>query len=238
MRIDVNANFNSGGLGAVPSDNPFVNVADAKGLIWANGLRNPWRCSFDRETYLLYCGDVGQDIMEEIDIITKGANYGWRKYEGTRFYDEGTELLGSGVHTPPIIAYLHTEASNAGYASVTGGYVVRGGKNPNLIGKYIFADIAGPTFLAQESPVGSGQWKHSKVGLICASTSPFPCDRGAILSFGEMLTGDIIFGDDDGNIFRFIEPVRCLNCRSLSQRQCRLRPDCRVNRRTRRCQPK
>ena len=90
LRIIVDANFANGGPGVAASDNPFVNVRGAKKMIWANGLRNPWRCSFDRETFIMYCGDVGQNAVEEVDIITKGGNYGWRKFEGNRPYEEST----------------------------------------------------------------------------------------------------------------------------------------------------
>ena len=237
LRIDVDTNAPIGGPGIAPADNPFINVEGALGMIWANGLRNPWRCSFDRDTFILYCGDVGQGIMEEISVITRGANYGWRRFEGTRVYNGDTALQGSPIHTPPIIAYTHSEVGAGGYASVIGGYVVRTDRDPRMENKYIFADLAGPLYIAQESPPNSGQWTKSRIETLCSS-SALPCTaRGSILSFGEMLNGDIVFGNDAGSIFRFVEPEKCPTkaptplrpCNVLSLRLCRRRRDCRVS---------
>ena len=101
--------------------------------IYAWGLRNPWRCSFDPVTGKLWAGDVGQGAWEEIDIIENGKNYGWRCYEGTHTYNT------SGCNYPeyifPVWEYSHSE----GY-SITGGYVYRGENVPELSGKYIYAD--------------------------------------------------------------------------------------------------
>lgn len=208
--MDVDANFETGGLAAIPSDNPFVGVSGAEGLIWANGLRNPWRCSFDTVTYIMYCGDVGQDRREEIDVIAKGANYGWRKFEGTLEYNADTVLDGSQTITFPIIEYDHSEVTSSGGSSVTGGYVVHSNRDRLIKETYIFADTAGALFVASESPRGSGQWSKARIGIQCANYSALGCtSQGAIESFGEMWNGDIVFGDSNGNVHRIRENVNC-----------------------------
>jgi glucose/arabinose dehydrogenase len=122
---------------AVPKDNPFVGNNAYAPEIWATGLRNPWRFSFDAPSGLLYAADVGQDLWEEIDVIEKGKNYGWRVREGLH------EL--HGVENPPafvdpIFEYEHGTKDKRFPASVTGGYVYRGKKIPALVGCYVFGD--------------------------------------------------------------------------------------------------
>ena len=117
----------------VPPDNPFVNQAGALPEIWCFGMRNPWRFSFDRQTGLLYCGDVGQDKWEEVDIIGKGKNYGWSAKEG--FHDFKPERA-AGPLTDPIKEYGHFNGDNC----IIGGYVYRGKEFPELQGIYIYGD--------------------------------------------------------------------------------------------------
>jgi len=132
---------------AVPRDNPFigttnfngvaVNAASVRTEFWAVGLRNPWRVSFDPDSGVLYCGDVGQDAREEIDVIVKGGNYGWAYREGTL---GGPKTAPAGfVSIPPIVQYSHGNGTNQGN-SVTGGVVYRGQKISQLYGVYVFAD--------------------------------------------------------------------------------------------------
>src|SRR5262245_55773378 len=117
LRIDVDRT--EGGRGyAIPADNPFVGRAGARGEVWAWGLRNVWRMSFDRDTGMLWAGDVGQDLWEEIDIIVRGANYGWNLREGMHPFRSGTSQV---PLVDPVVEYSHDEG-----ASVTGGYVYRG----------------------------------------------------------------------------------------------------------------
>ncbi len=134
LRIKVDKK-DAGKAYTVPSDNPFVGTKNAAPEIWAYGLRNPWRFSFDPLTKLLYAGDVGQNDREEIDIIIKGRNYGWNIMEGTictpgvnpNCKKQGLEL--------PILDYPRSEG-----ISVIGGYVYRGNLIPGLCGVYIYAD--------------------------------------------------------------------------------------------------
>jgi glucose/arabinose dehydrogenase len=142
LRIDVD----HGSPYAIPPDNPFVN-ATGNDEIYAVGFRNPWRMSFDPETGQLFVADVGQDKWEEIDIVEKGQNYGWRIMEGNHLYDPAAaQLLNINISdlTPPVIDYSHY----IGHC-IIGGYVYRGTQSPSLIGKYIFADWSDTFFQAR-----------------------------------------------------------------------------------------
>ena len=153
MRIDVDVT--SGPYG-IPKDNPFVNRKGARGEIWAYGLRNVWRMSFDRETGDFWAADVGQDYWEEVNLIVKGGNYGWRTREG---FHESLSSKSRAKITPskhnnpekflePVIEYPHTPAlatksqfNKHGHGlSITGGYVYRGKKIPALRGAYVYGD--------------------------------------------------------------------------------------------------
>lgn len=136
LRIDVNKAAN--GLPySIPEDNPFVKESTTRPEIFAYGLRNPWRFSFDKQTGRIWVGDVGQNALEEIDIVEKGGNYGWRVKEAGECYDPKNNCIEKGM-TDPVFQYSHT----SGDISVTGGYVYRGKKLPELQGKYIYADYA------------------------------------------------------------------------------------------------
>ncbi len=119
----------------VPADNPFVTDDGARGEIWAYGLRNPWRFSFDRDTGELWAGDVGQVESEEIDLIVKGGNYGWNYREGTRRFRRNWRVAGPFID--PVIEHGRGEAR-----SITGGYVYRGQSIPTLRGWYVYGDYA------------------------------------------------------------------------------------------------
>jgi glucose/arabinose dehydrogenase len=118
---------------AVPPDNPFAG-GGGRGEIFAYGMRNPWRFSFDRETGDLWVSDVGQDRYEEIDVVAKGANYGWNVMEGKHCYNAAACDMGG--LTLPIFEYGH----DAGACSITGGFVYRGSAFPELRGAYVYAD--------------------------------------------------------------------------------------------------
>ena len=133
LRIDVST-LDVTGSYAVPPDNPFVGVEGARPEIWAYGLRNPWRFSFDRETGELWAGDVGQNKLEEIDIITPGGNYGWNIMEGSSCFRDNR--CDRDEFVPPVAEY-----GRDGGCSVTGGYVYRGSRLPALVGAYLYGDF-------------------------------------------------------------------------------------------------
>lgn len=136
LRIDVN----NGNPYAIPADNPFVDNTTGKDEIWAYGLRNPWKFSFDPESKKLWIADVGQNKIEEINRAANnaaGLNYGWRCYEGKAVYNM-TNCPAETELTFPLATYSH---NNNNRASITGGYVYRGAAFADLKGKYIFADF-------------------------------------------------------------------------------------------------
>lgn len=182
LRIDVN----NGKTYTVPSDNPFVGRANVKPEIWAYGLRNTWRYSFDKATGQLFAGDVGQDKYEEVDIINKGGNYGWHITEATHCFAPATGCSFKGI-TMPIAEYSHHEG-----ISITGGYVYNGKQLSGFSGKYIFADWSGPMFYLQK--VGN-TWKRGK--LIITGTHPGDLK---ITSFGEDPLGELylVTNEDTG----------------------------------------
>jgi len=142
IRIDINHEKPY----SIPADNPFNS---GRKEIWCYGMRMPWRISFDTQTHQLFCGDVGQDKYEEVDILEKGKNYGWRAMEGFHVYD--TSLFTKNTdYALPIAEYPHPEG-----LSVTGGYVYRGNKFPAMQGLYLFGDWAFKLFYLQKSTGGS-----------------------------------------------------------------------------------
>jgi glucose/arabinose dehydrogenase len=170
---------------AIPQENPFVGRANAQGEIWAYGLRNPWRFSFDRCTGRLFSGDVGQNRLEEIDLIEKGKNYGWRTMEGSQCFDPPTLCNTQGLELP-IAEYDHSLG-----CSVTGGYVYRGTQYPALVGHYLFGDFCSGRIwsLAQAS---SSKWTMRQL-----IDSPF-----SISSFGEDEQGELYIAHYGGAIYR------------------------------------
>jgi glucose/arabinose dehydrogenase len=142
-------NINEGTPYSIPADNPFVGK-QGRAEIWAYGLRNPWRFSFDRKTGKLFCADVGQNLFEEIDIIERGKNYGWRAMEGNHVFD-------ASLKKEDMQAPIHDYPRSVGVC-VIGGFVYNGKKFPSLQGKYFFADWNGSIFyLNQET---GGEWKR------------------------------------------------------------------------------
>ena len=133
LRIDVSGT--SGNLAyRVPADNPFAGQQNARGEIWAYGLRNPWRFSFDTQTGTLWAGDVGQNTREEIDIVTRGGNYGWNIMEGADCRGGASGCNRDGL-IPPVIDY-----PTGADCSVTGGFVYRGNAIESLRGAYVYGD--------------------------------------------------------------------------------------------------
>ncbi|CAN5723240.1 hypothetical protein BH24ACI2_BH24ACI2_11950 [soil metagenome] len=173
LRITPDVSGNNNNLPyTIPADNPFVGVAGAD-EIYAVGLRNPFRWSFDRGgTRQLWAGDVGQNAIEEVDIITKGGNYGWRVYEGTQCTNNDPNLCNPNNFIPPIFQYSHP----GGRCSVTGGYIYRGTKGSLPNGAYTYADYCtGEIWI----------WQNNQQILLLDTTR-------FISSFGE---------DEDGEIY-------------------------------------
>lgn len=164
---------------AVPPDNPFVKQKNAKPEIWAYGLRNPWRFSFDRKTGKLFCADVGQNQWEEIDLIQKGKNYGWRVMEANHCYDPENNCNKTNLELP-IAEYKHDKG-----LSVTGGYVYHGKNVPAFTGKYIFGDWKGNLFFLEES---AGKWNLYDMAIEGKKNNDLDLN---INSFGEDEAGEI-----------------------------------------------
>jgi len=137
LRIDPRRGSGGAPYG-IPRSNPFVGRGGARGEIYSYGLRNPWRFSFDRTTGDLSIADVGQNDVEEVNFTRrgggKGANWGWRPFEGTRVNFSGEPAAGA---RPPVIEHSH----GSGFCSITGGYVVRDRSVPALTGRYLYGDI-------------------------------------------------------------------------------------------------
>lgn len=192
LRIDVD----KGQPYAVPPDNPFVGRRDARPEIWAYGFRNPWRCSFDMGgTKELFCGDVGQNSYEEVDLVRRGGNYGWRAKEGRHCFDyvnpdQHPRTCDDTGMTDPILEYnncnVHRECKGI---SVTGGHVYRGAHAP-WQGKYFFGDWS-RTFAVRDGHLfvatrGAGGWtmEDIKIGNVSGFNS-------YILGFGQDAAGEI-----------------------------------------------
>ena len=186
LRIDVDGGSPYG----VPSSNPFVGRSDARREIWAIGLRNPWRFSFDRETGDLWIADVGQGSWEEIDFQPRssigGENYGWRRMEGTHCFNPSTNCNQSGL-VLPVIEYNHS----GGACSVTGGHRYRGSRFPRLAGSYIYGDYCNGVIWGAV-PRTNGTWNPRE--LFNATFE--------ISSFGEDVNGEIYVVDHGGRIFQ------------------------------------
>lgn len=201
LRIDPLGASGPGGQYGIPADNPFAGVDGVRGEIWAWGLRNPWRFSFDRTSGRLFCADVGQGEIEEVNIIEKGGNYGWRNLEGTfvpAFSIDAPPLSGPAV--APIAQYAHPGVTKGEPPlpqfgiSITGGFLYRGTAIPEAQGGYIFGDYAqnfaspsGILLGLRES--GPGAWSLSQLDIEGGN----PISR-YIQTFGEDETGEIYLG--------------------------------------------
>jgi glucose/arabinose dehydrogenase len=186
LRIDVDRT--SGQLPyASPSDNPFFGPTAGRDEIFAYGLRNPWRFSFDRLTGELYAADVGQGVIEEIDVITLGGNYGWKVLEGTRCTGNGTVSCAAPGFIPPIFEYIHSN----GRCSITGGYVYRGTKGSLPFGSYIYGDYC-----------------TGEIFLLSGGAQQLLLDTNSnISSFGEDEAGEIYVVGLGGTVHRIKNPM-------------------------------
>ena len=196
LRIDVD-NPSDGKNYGIPADNPFVGNEDVLPEIWASGLRNPWRCSFDTGDGKLMCADVQQNSFEEVNIVEKGGNYGWRAMEATHCFDytkpdEHPAACETADFTLPVMEYNNCTAQPDGCKgiSVTGGYVYQG-EHEAWKGKYIFGDwsqsfaqMKGQVFVG--SPGDDGSWEMSETEV-----TNMEGDRPYVLAFGQDAEGEV-----------------------------------------------
>ncbi|XP_004613117.2 HHIP-like protein 2 [Sorex araneus] len=221
LRIDVNGG-SDGQRYRIPPDNPFISEPGAHPAIYAYGVRNMWRCAVDRgdpTTHQgqgrIFCGDVGQNRFEEVDIILKGGNYGWRAKEGFRCYDKKLCHNSSLDDILPIYAYDHTVGK-----SVTGGYVYRGCESPNLKGLYIFGDFMSGRLMALQEDKKTKKWKKQDICLGNPESCAFPglvsTSSKHIISFAEDEAGELYFlataypsaFAPRGSIYKLVDPSR------------------------------
>jgi len=191
LRIDVNGTQPY----AIPSSNPFVGNGSARPEVWAYGLRNPWRLSFDRANGDLYIGDVGQSRREEVDVGLSsrrgGENYGWNTTEGTLCFNPASGCSTAGL-TPPVIEY---QTGSNGSCAVTGGYVYRGCRLPGYQGTYFYGDYCAG--FVRSFRLVNGQATEPRDW-----TSALSGDIGSISAFGTDLDGEVYIVDYGGAIFR------------------------------------
>jgi glucose/arabinose dehydrogenase len=190
LRIDVDR----GDPYAIPADNPFRSIAGARAEIWAWGLRNPWRFSFDRTAGRLFIADVGQNAWEEVnavDAATGGLNYGWNVMEAAHCYPGGTGCDRSGL-VLPILEYSHGDG-----CSITGGHVYRGAAIPSIQGHYFYADYCRGWVrsfrLSGDQVVDRTEWPFGEIGQV--------------LSFGEDATGELYVlasSGGAGSVYRLV----------------------------------
>ena len=191
LRIDVDRK-DAGKNYAIPKDNPFVGTVidgkPARGEVWAYGFRNPWRMSFDRGTGELWVGDVGWELWELVHKVERAGNYGWSAVEGRQPVNSGWKLGPTPIQ-PPVIEIPHTDG-----ASMTGGYVYRGKKYPQLVGKYVFGDWVTKRIWAAEV-------KGTELVTLTEITPP----TVRVVAFGQDADGELYALDyDNGTVHAFV----------------------------------
>jgi glucose/arabinose dehydrogenase len=201
LRLDVDSHAASPPYHSSPPDNPFAGTAGAD-EIWALGLRNPWRFSFDRTTGDLFVADVGQNEREEVDLwpatASGGANFGWKIMEGSACYSRdacaaSAPVCGSAELALPILENLHADANCA----VIGGYRYRGHRLPALEGHYLFGDYCSGRLWAATGPGTSGTaW----------SREAFPFELPGLTTFGETRVGEIVLATQGGELYALERP--------------------------------
>ncbi|MEE9437884.1 MAG: PQQ-dependent sugar dehydrogenase [Saprospiraceae bacterium] len=195
LRIDVDTEDQAY---SVPTDNPFAFDDFTLDEIWSLGWRNPWRVAFDKQTGDFWAADVGQGVLEEVDLELSsapgGLNYGWKCYEGNDVFNN-SECGNSNEYVFPVFEYDHSQ----GQKSITGGFVYRGKRHPDLVGKYIFTDFI-------DSKVF---WLSTKVSDTEVTTERFeyssPSAPFRVSTFGESAIGELYFATfQDGEIWRVL----------------------------------
>jgi putative heme-binding domain-containing protein len=192
LRIDVDHQGEPGGVSprrnyAVPKDNPFVGMKGARPEVWAYGFRNPWRMSFDRQTGELFVGDVGWELWEMVHKIEKGGNYGWAAMEGPQ--PVKPDKVGPTPIRPALIELPHTIA-----CSVTGGYVYRGKKFPELRGAYVFGDW-------ETRRLWAARFEGDRTKEMPEIARP----SVRVVAFGEDKDGELYILDHDGGTIHTLE---------------------------------
>jgi glucose/arabinose dehydrogenase len=194
LRMDVDHHPSYRAYG-IPPSNPYVNQSGLD-LIFAKGLRNPWRFSFDRDTHALWIGDVGQARYEEIDRRANtdegpgpGANYGWRRWEGRHCYNPSSGCSASGK-TMPLIEYPHTSGGDDN-CTVIGGYVYRGSAYPAMAGDYLYADLCSHRIWAVDAGAAAPA-AGTQVGIA----------PGPPVAFGETESGELLLVTISGGVYR------------------------------------
>ena len=184
LRIDVDGTPSAGLQYAIPADNPFVGVGRPE--IWALGLRNPWRFSFDSPTGRLFAGDVGQGNWEEVDLITRGGNFGWVIAEGNHCFPPGSSCSMAGF-IAPIAEYDHVTGGTA----VIGGFVYRGSSIPGLTGTYVFGDLSSGRVwgLTQDA---SNAWQQTLLLTHALTVSAFGRDAAGELYLVDYGNGAVL----------------------------------------------
>ncbi len=191
LRIDVDSQSGDKKYG-IPADNPFVGVAGARPETFALGLRNPWRIAFDPQTGLLWCGEVGQELWEEVNVIRKGGNYGWSTREGTHAFGNREAVKNVPAPIDPVWEYDHGVGK-----SITGGRVYRSSRVPQLSGKYLYADYVSGSVWALTYDASAG--KATRNEQVIASGIP-------VLAFGQDAAGEVYYTIDSAKgecIYRF-----------------------------------
>ena len=190
LRVDVSS-IDLEGTYTIPPDNPFVGRGGGvREEIWAYGLRNPWRFTFDRLTGDVWAADVGQDRFEEVDIIRPGLNYGWNVMEGLHCFPRPEGRCDQRGLEMPVVEYTRGDG-----CSVTGGYVYRGSRLPSLYGAYVYGDFC------------SGKiWGLRHDGTRLTEQLELVDSRLQISSFGEDRTGELFILSFDGKIYRLKPP--------------------------------
>jgi len=198
LRLDVDQNENTTPFHGIPPDNPYIGPGDPRDEIWAKGLRNPFRFSFDRQNGNLWIGDVGQTSREEIDFqpasSTGGENYGWRYMEGSLCGTCSTSCTGLTTipcNDPSLTLPVHEYPRGSG-STVIGGYVYRGGLIPGLAGCYVFGDFGSGTIWALDA---------ANPGAAVSKLS----GQGGLTTFGEDMFGDLYMAVS-GDIYRLLPP--------------------------------
>jgi glucose/arabinose dehydrogenase len=189
LRIDVNQNAEVEPYHGIPPDNPFVGPSDPLDAIWAKGLRNPWRFSFDRLTGDLWIADVGQGSREEVNFQPRtspgGENYGWKLLEGTLCTENrGSCPAALPCESPGFTAPVYEYRHDAGECSIMGGYVYRGAAIPDLYGFYVYGDYC--------------------TGEIWAANQPVTPRVRFLTTFGEDVAGELYLGTESGTLFRAV----------------------------------